>query len=131
MGSTRGSEPLTRQMSSDDTLPLVKGTVDLLVLKALTWGPMHGFGISNWLQEQSVGAVSIDDSAMYQVLHRLEARDFIEAEWGVSENNRRARYYRLTSAGRRHLRAEIDAWLRRSHSVSHILMLPTRGPAGA
>ena len=118
-------------MASDESLPLLKGTVDLVVLKALTWGPMHGFGISSWLQQQSVGAVAIDDSAMYQVLHRLEARDLIEAEWGVSENNRKARYYRLTPAGRRYLRAEIDAWLRRSHSVSHILMLPTRGPAGA
>jgi len=118
-------------MASDESLPLVKGTVDLLVLKALTWGPMHGFGISNWLEEQSVGAVAIDDSAMYQVLHRLEARGLIDAEWGVSENNRKARYYRLTPAGTRHLRAEIDAWLRRSQTVSHILMLPTRRPAGA
>ena len=118
-------------MASGESLPQLKGTVDLLVLKALSWGPMHGFGISNWLEEQSVGAVAIDDSAMYQVLHRLEARDLIEAEWGVSENNRKARYYRLTPAGRRYLRGEIDAWLRRSHSVSHILMLPTRGPAGS
>jgi len=120
-------------MASDESLalPLLKGTVDLLVLKALTWGPMHGFGISNWLEQQSAGNVAINDSAMYQVLHRLESRDFIEAEWRVSENNRKARYYKLTPAGRRYLRAEIDAWLRRSHSVSHILMLPSRGPAGA
>jgi len=67
---------------------------------------------------------------MYQVLHRLEARDLIEAEWAVTENKRQARYYKLTPAGRRHLRTEIESWLRRSHSVSHILMLATRGAGG-
>lgn len=117
-------------MGSDDALPLVKGTVDLLVLKALSWGPMHGFGISTWLEEQSSGTVDIDDSAMYQVLHRLEARDLIEAEWGVTENNRKARYYKLTSTGRKHLRAEIETWLKRSASVTNILTLGLRPSGG-
>ena len=112
--------------NADDTLPLVKGTGDLLVLKALSWGPMHGFGISLWLQDQSRGAVAIDDTAMYQVLHRLEERGFIESEWGVSENNRRARFYTLTSAGRAHLKSEIESWLVRSRSVTKILTLAPR-----
>jgi PadR family transcriptional regulator, regulatory protein PadR len=113
-----------------DNSPLVRGTVDLLVLKALSWGPMHGFGISNWLAEHSAGSLTIEDSAMYQVLHRLEERDLVQAEWAVTENNRRARYYRITPNGRRFLRAEIESWLQRSHSVTSILTLTTN-PEGA
>lgn len=111
-------------------LPLLKGTVDVLVLKALSWGPMHGFGISSWLEASSDGTLGMDDSAMYQVLHRLEGRDLIEGEWGVTENNRQARYYRLTTAGRRSLRAETDAWLRYSQSVTGILTLTARTAQG-
>ena len=107
-------------------LPLLKGTLDLLVLKALTWGPMHGFGIASWLEQDSDGALGVDDSAMYQALHRLEGRGHIEAEWGVTENNRRARYYTLTTAGRRHLRAETESWLRYTTSVTSILTRTAR-----
>ena len=110
----------------DDSLPLLKGTLDLLVLKALTWGPMHGFGIASWLEQYSDGALGVDDSAMYQALHRLEGRGQIEAEWGVTENNRRARYYKLTTAGRRHLRAETESWLRYTTSVTAVLTLTTK-----
>ena len=108
-------------MAGQPPLPLIKGTVDMLVLKALSRGPMHGFGISLWLEEQSGGTLALDDSATYQVLHRLEGRGFIDADWRVTENNRRARYYSLTAAGRAHLRAEIDAWLRYSQSVTAIV----------
>ena len=111
-------------------LPLLKGTVDILVLKGLTWGPMHCFGISSWLESSSRGALGMDDSAMYQVLHRLEGRDLIEGEWGVTENNRQARYYRLTTAGRRYLRAETEAWLRYSQSVTGVLTLTARQAQG-
>jgi PadR family transcriptional regulator PadR len=117
-------------MAADDALPLVKGTVDLLVLKALSWGPMHGFGLSSWLAAQSGGSVDIDDSAMYQVLHRLEERGHVAAEWAVTENNRRARYYRVTVDGRRRLKAETDAWLRRSTSVTQILTLTSKPAEG-
>jgi DNA-binding PadR family transcriptional regulator len=85
------------------SLPLLKGTLDLLVLKALSWGWMHGFGIATWLTEYTGGAVGVDDSALYQCLHRLEGRGYLEAQWGVTENNRKARYYRLSAPGRRHL----------------------------
>ena len=108
------------------SLPLLKGTLDLLVLKALTWGPMHGFGIASWLDQHSDGTLGVDDSAMYQALHRLEGRGYIDAEWGVTENNRRARYYKLTTGGRRHLRAETESWLRYTTSVTAILTLSTR-----
>jgi PadR family transcriptional regulator, regulatory protein PadR len=108
------------------SLPLLKGTVDLLVLKALSWGPMHGFGISSWLETQSTGSIGVDDSAMYQVLHRLEAKGFVEAEWRTTENNRKARYYEVTAVGKKHLRAETDTWLRYTKSVTGILTLSSR-----
>ena len=105
------------------TNPLIRGTVDLLILKALSWGPRHGFGISAWLESQSAGSVVMDDSALYQALHKLEARELVEARWKTTDNNRQARCYRLTSAGRAHLRSATEAWLRSSHGVTHILTL--------
>lgn len=108
-------------MPAADSLNLVKGTLDVLVLKALTWAPMHGFEITAWLETQSGGRLDVDDSALYQALYRMEQRALIDAEWGVTENNRRARYYRLTAAGRAHLRAETARWLEYSETVSGIL----------
>ena len=113
-------------MAASESLPLVRGTVDLLVLKALSWGPMHGFGISLWIESQSDGSLTMDDGAMYQVLHKLEEREFVSAEWGVSENNRKARYYRLTPGGRKYLQRETETWLRSSTSVTSILTLAAK-----
>ena len=110
-----------------DPLPVVKGTLDVLVLKALLWTPMHGFEVIAWLEEHSGGALGVDDSAIYQALHRLEARGLVTVEWGVTENNRRARYYRPTAAGRAHRRAETAPWVHYAEPGSGIL---TR-PAGA
>jgi transcriptional regulator len=104
----------------------VRGTVDLLVLKALSWEPMHGFGISAWLERQSEGALMMDDGALYQVLHRLEERELVAAEWRVTDNNRRARFYRLTTPGRQHLRSATATWLRASGWVTSILTLASR-----
>jgi PadR family transcriptional regulator PadR len=113
-----------------EQMPLVKGSVDLLVLKALTMGPMHGFGIALWLEDHSSGALTMDDSAMYQVLHRLEGRGFVSAEWGTTKNNRSARFYRLSAAGRAHLRTESEVWLRYSALVAAILKIhPRQSPA--
>ena len=114
-------------MNTRNALPLVKGTLDLLVLKTLSWGPMHGYGIASWLEERSGGALTIDDSALYQALHRLEGRRQVKAEWGVTENKRRARYYTLTSRGRAQLRAEAATWLRYTASVGSILALDGPG----
>jgi transcriptional regulator len=105
------------------SVPLFKGTLDLLVLKALSWGPMHGYGIAFWLETRSGGAVAAEDSALYQSLHRLEGRRQVKAEWGVTENNRRARYYTLTARGRAQLREDSATWLRYTQSVSTILAL--------
>ena len=79
---------------------LLKGTLDVLVLKALSWGPMHGFEIISWLQERSRGRLTVVDAALLQALHRMEQRKLITADWGVTSNGRRARYYRMTAAGR-------------------------------
>lgn len=88
---------------------LIKGTLDALVLKALTGGPMHGFEITRWIEAGSEGEFGIEAAALLQALHRLEERRFLTAAWGITENNRKARYYSLTPAGRVHLRAETAA----------------------
>lgn len=111
-----------------DSLPLVKGTLDILVLKALSWTPMHGFEITRWVEARSGGTLDVRDSALYQALHRLEERGLVVAEWGVTDNNQRARYYRLTKAGRTRLAAETAQWVRYATTVSDILT-STPGPA--
>jgi PadR family transcriptional regulator, regulatory protein PadR len=111
-----------------DSLPLVKGTLDILVLKALSWTPMHGFEITRWVEARSAGALDVRDSALYQALHRIEERGLVVAEWGVTDNNQRARYYRLTKAGRARLAAETEQWVRYADTVTGILK-STAGPA--
>src|SRR5829696_6197054 len=91
---------------------LLYGTLDVLVLKTLSWQPMHGYAISTWIGQRTAGALAIDDAALYKALHRLEQQGHIESEWGLSENNRRAKYYQLTPAGRKQLRTEAAAWRR-------------------
>src|SRR4051812_758363 len=89
-------------------MALLKGTLDVLVLKTLSWTPMHAFEITSWIEERSSGRLVVEDAALLQALHRMEARKLIVAEWGVTKNGRRARYYRLTSIGRAHYRAESE-----------------------
>jgi PadR family transcriptional regulator, regulatory protein PadR len=86
---------------------LIQGTLDALILKTLTWGPRHGYAIARWIRTVSEDALDIEDRALYLALHRLEEKNWVEAEWGLSENNRRAKYYRLTTAGRRQLKTEV------------------------
>lgn len=102
-------------------LPIVQGTLDLLVLRTLASGPMHGYGIATLVQERTGGDLSIEDAALYQALHRLDRQGLIEAEWRASENNRRARYYRLTPAGRKRLREETATWRRYARAVEAVL----------
>jgi transcriptional regulator len=106
-----------------NSLPVIKGTLDVLVLKALTWGPMHGFEITSWLENQSSQVLEVEDSALYQALYRLEERGLIEAKWGVTENNRRARYYEITSGGRAHLQDEADRLTRYAATLTQLLAL--------
>jgi PadR family transcriptional regulator, regulatory protein PadR len=109
-----------------DQLPLVKGTLDALVLRAISWAPMHGFEITTWLEERTHGALGIDDSALYQALHRMEERGWISTEWGITENNRRARYYSLTKPGRAHLASETKRWVRYADIVTAVLTASPR-----
>jgi PadR family transcriptional regulator, regulatory protein PadR len=102
-------------------MELMKGTLDAMVLKTLTWGPMHGYGVTRWIREQSGGALSVEDAAMYQALHRLEDRGWVEAEWGLSENNRKAKYYALTEAGREQLRSEVNTIRRYVRALFQVL----------
>ena len=90
-------------------MSLLKGTLDVLVLKALSWGPMHGFEITSWLEDRSGGRLNVTDAALLQALHRMEARGLLAADWGVTANGRRARYYQLTTTGRATLRTESAA----------------------
>lgn len=108
-------------MGTSDQLPLVKGTLDALVLKALSWGAMHGFEITVWLEQRSGGRLGVEDSALYHALNRLEERGHISADWGITENNRRARYYKLTAAGRRHVTRELESWRRLSRAIDLVL----------
>ena len=102
-------------------LPVVKGTLDLLVLRALSWTPMHGFEIVSWLEQAAGGALELEDSALYQAVYRLEERGLLQAEWGVTENNRRARYYELTAAGHKQLDAERASWDRAARAIDAIM----------
>ena len=102
-------------------LPVLKGTLDLLVLRALNWTPMHGYEITSWLERAGNGALEFEDSALYQAVYRLEERGLLEAEWGVTENNRRARYYKITPQGRAYLRTETRNWTQYAETVTSIL----------
>ena len=102
-------------------MTLLKGTLDVLVLKALSWSPLHGFEITSWLEDRSGGHLEVDDAALFQALHRMEERGLITAEWGVTENNRRARYYSLTPRGRSHLKSEGTALTRYARTLTTIL----------
>jgi PadR family transcriptional regulator, regulatory protein PadR len=100
---------------------LLQGTVDILILKTLSWQPMHGYAISRWIAGRSGGAIEVEGAALYQALHRLERRKLVTPEWGVSENNRRAKYYAITAEGRKVLRNEASTWRSYAAGVSAIL----------
>ena len=100
---------------------LLHGTLDVLVLKTLSWGPMHGYGIVEWIEQRGSGDLVIVDAALYKALHRLEHAGAIESEWGVSENNRKAKYYSLTTKGRQMLRTETATWKRYVAAISGVL----------
>ncbi|HET7585200.1 MAG TPA: PadR family transcriptional regulator [Gemmatimonadaceae bacterium] len=102
-------------------LDLLQGTLDLLILKTLVWGPCHGYAVARWIRETTEDDLRIEEGALYTALHRMEKRGLIEAEWGMSENNRKAKYYRLTAHGRRQLRARTEVWTRYARAVSRVL----------
>jgi transcriptional regulator len=106
---------------ADENRGLLPGTVDLLILQTLTLGPQHGFAVSRSIRDRSGGVLELQDAALYQALHRMEAAGWIEAEWGISERGRRAKFYRLTPGGEKQLAKEIGFWHRYAGGVFKIL----------
>jgi transcriptional regulator len=112
--------PVTRSSAPPD-LDLLQGTLDVMILKALSWGPMHGFGVAKWIRQMTDEVLQIDDSALYPALHRMEHRGLIRADWGLTENKRRAKYYTLTARGRQQLQARASSWDRYARAVSQVI----------
>ena len=108
----------------DQALDLMQGTVDVLVLQTLAWGPMHGYAVASWIRQRTDGVLELEDAPLYKALHRLERQGCVVAEWGLSENNRRARYYQLTSAGAAQLTVRAHAWRRYADAVCRVLEPP-------
>ena len=115
------SQGETGRHMADDNLELLRGTFDLLILRTLSWGPMHGLGVLRWIERVTEDRLRIEEGALYPALHRLEQRGWIDAEWGWSESNRKAKYYRLTPRGRRQLAVEISKWSRYTEAVGMLL----------
>jgi transcriptional regulator len=104
-----------------ETGDLLQGTLGILILKALLPGVAHGYGIARWIEETTADVLRIEEGSLYPALRRLEDRGWVTSEWGLSENNRKAKYYRITAAGRKHLRNEATMWLRYSQAVAQVL----------
>jgi transcriptional regulator len=100
---------------------ILRGTLDALILKTLTWGPRHGYGNAGWIKDTSRDALAVEDRALYLALHRLEDRGWVESDWGLSDNNRRAKFYQLTGAGRARLRAESSRLARYADGLFRVL----------
>lgn len=100
---------------------LMQGTLDMLVLKALVRGPRHGYGVAEWIHESSNDVLHVEEGALYPALHRLELKGLLAAEWGMSDNNRRAKYYSLTAAGRKKLADEAEYWRRMSGAIARVM----------
>ena len=108
-----------------DASELLHGTLDTLVLKTLSWGPRHGYGIARWIQASTDDALKIGEGALYPALYRMETKGWIVAEWGLSENNREVKLYRLTAAGRARLRVELAQWDEFTRAVGKVLHAST------
>jgi PadR family transcriptional regulator, regulatory protein PadR len=108
-------------MTPTQDLELIRGTLDLLILKALSWGPMHGLAVLRWIVDGSQQKLQIEEGALYPALHRMEQKNWLDAEWGYTDQNRKAKFYRLSPAGRRQLTAELSRWSRYTEAVGFVL----------
>jgi transcriptional regulator len=114
---------------ADAESDLLRSSLDLLILKALTWGPMHGYAINEWIEGATGSVLLLEEGTLYPALHRLERRGWIAADWGVSDNNRRAKFYRLSTAGRARYRAEVSVWHRHADAIAVALKRTSPGAA--
>ena len=102
-------------------LPFKRGAIELLILKTLSWGPMHGYAIASWIQQTTDDALRLEEGSLYPALHRLENKGLVEPSWGVSENNRHAKFYALTAEGRRTLHAEVESWTQYAAAIAKVI----------
>ena len=109
-------------------LEFKRGAIELLILKTVSWGPMHGYAIAKWIQDTTDDALRVEEGSLYPALHRLEDKGAIDAKWGVSENNRQAKFYSLTPLGRRVLKSEVESWTHFSAAIAKVIHA-TRQPA--
>lgn len=114
-------ENLRGEAVARESEDLLRGTLDALILKTLTWGPRHGYGIAGWIKDTSRDTLKVEDRALYLALHRLEDKGWVESDWGLSDNNRRAKFYQLTARGRAHLRAESSRLTRYADGLFRVL----------
>lgn len=111
---------------------VLQGTIELLILKRLSWGPMHGYGIASWIESATDDVLRVEEGSLYPALYRMVQKGWIKGEWGISENNRRAKFYRLTRAGERECDQQTNGWLRLSHAVNRAVTAANlRGGGGA
>ena len=106
-----------------EELQLLQGTLDVLVLKTVSWGPRHGYEIARWIKDATDAELQVEDRALYVALHRMEERGWLEAEWGMTENNRKAKYYQLTPDGRKQLATQTETWSRYAAAVFKVLRI--------
>src|SRR5918995_4307161 len=118
--SSSHRHPMGR-MPRSSNLDLLQGTLDLLVLKTLSWGPAHGYSVARWIQQLTDDVLEVGEGSLYPALHRLEERGWVDSEWRRSENNRKAKFYKLTAAGRSQLRAESASWTRFAGAIGKVL----------
>lgn len=104
-----------------DELELFQGTLDLLILKSLIWGERHGYAVAQWIADTTRDDLSVDEGALYTALHRLHKKNWVTADWGLSDNNRKAKFYSLTPLGKKQLRAQTDTWERYARAVSRVI----------
>ena len=109
---------------AESNVEVLRGTLDLLILKAVSWGPRHGYAVARWIEQATDDVLRVEEGSLYPALHRLENRGWIAADWGTSENNRRAKFYALTPKGRAQLRLETVTWTRFAHAVFAALEAP-------
>ena len=107
-----------------DTGELIQGTLEMLILKALLRGPLHGYGVAEWIQNTSQQVLKVEEGALYPALHRMQLRGLLKAKWGASDKNRRAKFYELTAEGHRRLNAESQRWARLSSAVAFVMQAP-------
>jgi PadR family transcriptional regulator, regulatory protein PadR len=108
-------------------LEFKRGAIELLVLKAVSWGPMHGYAIAKWIQQTTDDALRVEEGSLYPALHRLEDKGFVEPEWGLSDSNRRAKFYSITALGRKALRTEIHSWTLYAAAIAKVIVAPQPG----